>query len=148
MTNPPFERFQPPHGDSALLFVCDHASNALPQNYGTLGLDASLFATHIASDIGAAEVTRTLAAEFKATAVLARWSRLLVDLNRGEDDPTIVMKLSDGSIIAGNRAVDAAAIAERVAQFHRPYHARIAQEIDDVLAAGAVPVLLSMHSFT
>src|ERR1700687_420742 len=128
MTNPPFERFQPPHGDSALLFVCDHASNALPQDYGTLGLDAVLFDTHIASDIGAAEVTRALATEFKAAAILARWSRLLIDLNRGVDDPTLVMKLSDGSIIPGNAGADETQITRRIEAFHAPYHALIAQD--------------------
>jgi predicted N-formylglutamate amidohydrolase len=130
---------------SGLLFMCDHASNALPAAYGDLGLDPTLLSTHIASDIGAAEVTRTLAQHFGAPAVLARWSRLLIDLNRGADDPTLVMKLSDGSIVPGNRDADAAEVASRIAQFHTPYHARIAAEI---LKAGPVPVLISMHSFT
>ncbi|HTT99347.1 MAG TPA: DUF1244 domain-containing protein [Rhizomicrobium sp.] len=144
MTDAPFE-FVPGQGHSGLLFICDHAANGLPRGYGDLGLDAALFQTHIASDIGAAEVTRVLAAHFKAPAVLARWSRLLIDLNRGEDDHTLVMKLSDGSIIPGNRSADAAEIASRIAQFHAPYHARIASEL---AALGGVPVIISMHSFT
>jgi predicted N-formylglutamate amidohydrolase len=139
---PPFETFCPPGAGTGLLFLCDHASRALPSAFGTLGLDAALFGTHIASDIGAAEVTRALAAHFAAPAVLARWSRLLVDLNRGEDDPTLVMMLSDGSVIAGNRRAD---VADRIARFHRPYHERIAQEIARL---GGAPVLISVHSFT
>ena len=138
----PFERIS---GTGPLLFVCDHASNALPEAYGTLGLDASAFATHIAYDIGAAEVTRALAAAYGAPAILARWSRLLIDLNRGADDPTLVMKLSDGSIIPGNRNADAAEIAKRLAEFHAPYHAAIE---DERAQMGGVPVLISMHSFT
>ncbi|MEI9930084.1 MAG: hypothetical protein WDM89_05870 [Rhizomicrobium sp.] len=67
-------RICPGQGHPHLLFICDHASNALPQAYGDLGLEAKLFGTHIACDIGAAEVTRTLAAHFGARAVLARWS--------------------------------------------------------------------------
>jgi len=51
-----------------LLFLCDHASNALPE--GGLGLDPSLLATHIAYDIGAAVVTRMLAAAYGAAAIL------------------------------------------------------------------------------
>ena len=144
MTDAPFE-FVPGERRSGLLFVCDHASNALPGAYGDLGLDPALFRTHIARDIGAAEVTRTLAAHFGAPAVLARWSRLLIDLNRGEDDPTLVMKLSDGSIIPGNRNADANEIAARIAQFHAPYHARIESEL---AALGGVPTIISMHSFT
>jgi predicted N-formylglutamate amidohydrolase len=148
MSEPPFERQPPSRTDSRLLFVCDHASNALPPAYGTLGLDPALFATHIASDIGAAEVTRTLAAEFGATAILARWSRLLIDLNRGADDPTLVMKVSDGSIIPGNAHLDVAEIAHRIAAFFTPYHAAIAQEIATMRAESIIPVVISMHSFT
>src|SRR6185312_16277559 len=93
----------------------------------------------------AAAVTRTLAASYDAPAFLGTWSRLLVDLNRGADDPTIVMKLSDGSIIAGNRNAD---VAQRIADFHAPYHAAIEAEIARQRAKGAVPALISMHSFT
>ena len=148
MTGLPFERVPSHNADSALLFVCDHASNALPHAYGTLGLEAASFATHIASDIGAAEVTRALAAEFGAPAILARWSRLLIDLNRGEDDPTLVMQLSDGRIIPDNAGAGAGEIEQRIKAFHAPYHAAIAQEIARVQSTGRVPVLVSVHSFT
>jgi predicted N-formylglutamate amidohydrolase len=131
-------------GSAPLLFLCDHASGALPPEYGDLGLEPGLFASHIARDIGAAAVTRAWAAHFKAPAVLAAWSRLLIDFNRGEDDPTLVMKLSDGSIIPGNRDVDAAETARRIAAYHGPYHAAIAGEI---VRLGS-PSLFSVHSFT
>ncbi|MFO1248557.1 MAG: N-formylglutamate amidohydrolase [Alphaproteobacteria bacterium] len=130
---------------SGLLLLCDHASNALPEELGSLGLDPALFQTHIAYDIGAAQVTRALAAAWDAPALLGRWSRLLIDLNRGADDPTIVMKLSDGSIIPGNRDADAAEVARRIAAYHAPYHAAITRELDR-MSAGAV--VISMHSFT
>ncbi len=95
---------------SGLIFLCDHASNALPEGYGTLGLGADAFAAHIAYDIGAAEATRTLAEAYGAPAILGRYSRLLIDLNRGADDPTLVMKLSDRHIVPGNAKADAAEI--------------------------------------
>ena len=85
-------------------------------------------------------------------AVLARFSRLLVDLNRGEDDPTIVMKLSDGAVVPGNRDIDpfrdAGEFAHRLARFHAPYHAAIATALGRAQAAGVVPLILSVHSFT
>jgi predicted N-formylglutamate amidohydrolase len=148
MTDAPFERLAFSTEPQALLFVCDHASNALPESYGTLGLAAEALETHIAYDIGAAQVTRVLAKTFGAPAILARWSRLLIDLNRGADDPTLVMKLSDGRIIPGNRGADAAEVAQRLAQFHAPYHTAIADEIALARKAGRVPVIVSMHSFT
>jgi predicted N-formylglutamate amidohydrolase len=146
MTDTAFEAV-PAGTDTGLLFLCDHASNALPSGYGNLGLDESLFATHIAWDIGAAQVTRHLAAAYGAAAVLGRWSRLLIDLNRGADDPTLVMKLSDGSIIPGNRHAQAGEIARRIEQFHAPYHGEIARQAARI-ENFAMPVLVSMHSFT
>jgi len=132
-------------GSGRLLFLCDHASNALPPDMGSLGLAPALFSTHIAHDIGAAIVTRTLASAYGAPALLGAWSRLLIDLNRGADDPTIVMKLSDGSIIPGNRDAGEAELVRRIALWHAPYHAAVTRELDRI---GQGAVIISMHSFT
>lgn len=137
---------------TGLLLLCDHASNALPEGYGTLGLAAEEFSRHIAYDIGAAEVTRRLADMMKAPALLGRYSRLLIDLNRGEDDPTLVMKLSDGAIVPANRLVDPYRDAEefqnRLTRFHQPYHRAVAGALQHLSARGHVPVIISIHSFT
>jgi predicted N-formylglutamate amidohydrolase len=148
MTEAAYEAIKAVPGGAPILFVCDHASNALPAAYGTLGLEEGAFAAHIASDIGAATVTRELAEAYGAGAVLARWSRLLIDLNRGADDPTLVMKLSDGRIIPGNRGADNAEVEHRLSLFYRPYHDAIAERITEMRANGIVPAILSMHSFT
>lgn len=144
---PAFERL-PGTLEAGLILLCDHASNALPPAYGSLGLPKSELQRHIGYDIGAAGVTRMLAHRLGCPAVLSRFSRLLIDPNRGEDDPTLVMRLSDGAVIPGNRHADAAEIERRLALFHRPYHDAITAEIEAALAAGIVPVLLSIHSFT
>jgi predicted N-formylglutamate amidohydrolase len=81
-------------------------------------------------------------------AILSTFSRLLIDANRGEDDPTLIMRLSDGAVVPGNAGVDAAERERRIARFHAPYHAAIAAAIEESLALGAVPALVSIHSFT
>jgi predicted N-formylglutamate amidohydrolase len=134
--------------DAGVLFLCDHASNALPSGYGDLGLPASEFARHIAYDIGAAAVTRHLAAAFGAPAVLTRYSRLLIDPNRGCDDPTLVMRLSDGALIPGNARVGAEEVAHRRRQYWQPYRDAVRDCLDTMLATGAVPAIVSIHSFT
>ena len=126
---------------SRYIIVCDHASNTIPPEYGDLGLDPVQLERHIAYDIGAAALTRVLAREMAAPAVLSRFSRLLIDPNRGDDDPTLVMKLSDGAIVPGNAKVDEAEVARRIARFSGPYHAAIDRVIDRSLAAGVEPVL-------
>ena len=131
-----------------LLFLCDHASNDVPPDLHNLGLAEDDFARHIAYDIGAAKLTRALADLATAPAILARWSRLVVDLNRGVDDPTVVMRLSDGRIIPANRDLSADAVEERIHRYHAPYHAAIAEKIGGARAQDVVPILISIHSFT
>lgn len=131
-----------------MLILCDHASNALPPEYGLLGLPEAEFERHIAYDIGAAAVVRGMAESLGATAILSGFSRLLIDPNRGPDDPTLVMRLSDGSLIPGNARIGADEIAERTKRFYAPYHAAITHFIDEALDLGEVPVLVSIHSFT
>jgi predicted N-formylglutamate amidohydrolase len=131
-----------------LIVVCDHAGNSLPQEYGDLGLPAQEFARHIAYDPGAAAVTRRLAALLHAPAILSTFSRLLIDANRGEDDPTLIVRLSDGTVVPGNADVDDRERRRRIACYHAPYHAAIDAAIDGALAAGFVPALVSIHSYT
>ena len=131
-----------------LLFLCDHASNQVPAELNELGLPHEAFATHIASDIGAAALTRALAVRLNAPAILARWSRLVVDLNRGADDPTVVMKLSDGRIVPGNAGLDRTGIEERIRRYFAPYHDTIAARLAKAMARNIIPTIISMHSFT
>jgi predicted N-formylglutamate amidohydrolase len=134
--------------DSGALIICDHASNAIPPGYGTLGLPREALDRHIAYDIGAAEVTRALAAQLGAPAVLSTYSRLIIDPNRGLDDPTLVMRYSDGAIVPGNAYIDVAEIARRSARFWTPYRQEIAATVDAMIATGEPPALISIHSFT
>ena len=131
-----------------LILLCDHASNRVPEPYGDLGVPAAQFARHIAYDIGARDVTVGLAEKLGAAAVLSRFSRLLIDPNRGMDDPTLIMRLSDGAVVPGNAGVDEAERQRRIEHFHRPYHEAVADEIESVKAQGETPFLVSIHSFT
>ena len=133
---------------AGVLFLCDHAANALPKAYGTLGLAREQLDRHIAYDIGAAWITRRLARGFGAPAILARFSRLLIDPNRGVDDPKLVMRLSDGDIIPGNARIGAEEIEYRHAHYWKPYRAAIAATIEAMLNKGPPPAAVSIHTFT
>ncbi len=134
--------------DSGALIICDHASNTIPSGYGTLGLPREALDRHIAYDIGAAEVARALATQLDAPAVLSTYSRLVIDPNRDLDDPTLVMRYSDGAIVPGNAYIDPAEIARCSARFWTPYRNEIAATIDAMSATGEPPTLISIHSFT
>jgi predicted N-formylglutamate amidohydrolase len=133
---------------SGVLILCDHASNAVPADLGDLGLPETEFQRHIAYDIGAAAVTRSLARRLGAPAILTRFSRLIIDPNRGRDDPTLVMRLSDGAVVPGNARLSEAEIRSRIERFYDPYDAAVTAAIDGALSAGHPPVIVTVHSFT
>lgn len=131
-----------------LVLVCDHASNNVPPEVGSLGLGEEDMRRHIAWDVGARGVTLGLARRLGAEAVLSTWSRLVIDPNRGEDDPTLVMKLYDGSLVPGNRQVGPAEVERRLDAYHRPYHRAIDAALDRAIGEGLAPALIAIHSFT
>jgi predicted N-formylglutamate amidohydrolase len=148
---PEFPAFETIHGDLArgLILLGDHATNRLPPEYGSLGLPAHAFERHIAYDIGIEPLTRRLAARLGCPAVMSCFSRLLIDPNRGEDDPTLIMKISDGAIIQGNHPITGQEWNRRIALFHRPYHDTVSAMIASVAeVTGKAPLVISLHSFT
>ena len=139
----------PGNDDTGLILLADHATNRLPERYGSLGLPPEAFARHIAYDIGIEGLTRALSASLGAPAVLSCFSRLLIDPNRGEDDPTLIMKISDGAIVPGNHPITPEEWNYRLATYHRPYHQAVARTIRAVEdRTGKAPLVLSLHSFT
>ena len=137
------------HYDRGLVLLADHATNRLPNRYARLGLPETAFGRHIAYDIGIEPLTRALSARLGVPAVLSCFSRLLIDPNRGEDDPTLVMKISDGAVVPGNHPITAEEWNHRVEAYHRPYHQAVSRTIEAVAeASGKAPLVLSLHSYT
>lgn len=132
-----------------IVLVADHARRDLPEEYGSLGLPAAEFERHIAYDIGVETVTRELAAALDVPAVIANYSRLLIDPNRGEDDPTLIRQLYDGTVVPGNYPIAPAERERRLDGFYRPYHDAVGAMIASVAqASGKAPFIFSVHSFT
>ncbi len=131
---------------SRWLVTCDHATNTVPSfvGGGTLGLSAVDMCRHIAFDPGAAGVSVALAEALGAACITSNFSRLVIDPNRGEDDPTLVMKLYDGTIIPANRHLDEAELNLRLNRCYRPYHSALAA----LAARRSDTIIVSVHSFT
>lgn len=135
-------------GRSAFLIVADHAGNALPRALGDLGLDAGERARHIAWDLGIAGVCRSLSDLLDATLIQQNYSRLVIDCNRPPGTAQSIPEASDGTLVPGNRSLDAAARRAREAEIFQPYHGAIAAELDRRQAEGRPAILIAMHSFT
>ncbi|KAA9130472.1 N-formylglutamate amidohydrolase [Marinihelvus fidelis] len=141
----PFEILNP-QGRAPFLLTCDHASRAFPGTLRQLGVADWVLERHVARDIGAAGLTRALSARFDATAVLAGYSRLVIDLNRHPDDPTAFVRVSDGIAIPGNLGLDQAQRQLRIEALFNPYHDAIEAQLDGKVAAGHTPPLVSIHT--
>ncbi|MEM8775209.1 MAG: N-formylglutamate amidohydrolase [Pseudomonadota bacterium] len=128
------------------LVTCDHAHNTVPEfvNNGSLGISAKDMERHIAYDPGASGVARALAEQLNGPYIGANFSRLVIDPNRGEDDPTLIMQLYDGTIIPANRYLDDEDRIARLEQCYRPYHSRLSE----LACYRNDPILISVHSFT
>ena len=131
---------------SRWLVTCDHARNTVPDWVadGDLGIAPADMARHIAYDVGALGLSEALAAHLDGPMIASDFSRLVIDPNRGEDDPTLVMQLYDGTIIPANRAATPDQIAERLDRLYRPYHTAYEQ----LAARRADTVICAVHSFT
>lgn len=128
------------------LITCDHARNTVPPEVGggDLGLPPEDMDRHIAFDPGGEGVTLALAEALDSPAICTNFSRLVIDPNRGEDDPTLLMKLYDGTVIPANRHADAAERERRLAAYYRPYH----DALEGLAARRPDTAICSIHSFT
>ena len=141
MSDAPFRIIGTPRF-GGILVVSDHASNRVPEGID-LGIAPNLLEQHIAIDIGVAAVASIMAERPGTAAFLGNVSRLVCDFNRDEHAPAIVPIASDGHAIPGND-LDHAAREARLDRFFRPYHAALADLLDDCPQA----LILSLHSFT
>ena len=145
---PPAAERLNPAGACDLVLLCDHASNRVPRALGGLGLAPEHFHRHIAYDIGAEGVTRLLVRGLDATAVIAGYSRLVVDLNRPPGHPGSMPDFSDATDVPGNGNLRLADVTARLEAFFEPYHKLVRQTLADVWIRRRPPAILSVHSFS
>lgn len=137
-----------PDATRPVLLVCDHASRRFPEGVGDLGLDPAALRCHLAWDIGAGAVTERLAGSLGACAVMAEYSRLVVDCNRHLMDPSAFLEFGDGVIVQGNRALPQAEKDRRAREIYWPYHYAIDVELRRLSEIDYPPVVFAIHSFT
>jgi len=142
MVSKPYEKVEGPN--KRVYLSCEHGSNKLPKGL-TWGRDDWLSETHWAWDIGAADLTRELAAELNCGAHICGFSRLYCGANRPEDLNSIFLEKAEGRPVFLNRAISPKEREDRIANFHRIYHSELKKSLSRLPAHS---VLLSLHSFT
>jgi predicted N-formylglutamate amidohydrolase len=137
-----------PLADLPILLVCDHASCRIPRSLGDLGLDPFARRCHLAVDIGAGPLTEALANSLGVSAVLAQYSRLVVDCNRQLMDPSAFLQFGDGVLVPGNRNLHQDDKDIRAGVLYEPYHEAVDKQVQRLLSAGPAPAFIAIHSFT
>ena len=135
-------------GSAKILLVGDHVSRQIPRALDRLGLDDDVLGQHVASDIGTHKLITHLSQHLDAPAVLAGYSRLVVDLNRGLEDPTLIPEVSDAIPVPGNQGLTREQRAQRIHCFYRPYRVTIDGMLHRFRERGIVPACISIHSFS
>lgn len=134
--------------DIPILLVCDHAACSFPGALGDMGLDPFARRCHLAIDIGAGPLTEYLADRLGVTAVLAQYSRLVVDCNRQLLDPSAFLEFGDGIPVPGNCNLRQDDKDARANEIYWPYHHAVDKQVQRLTTTGPSPAFISMHSFT
>jgi predicted N-formylglutamate amidohydrolase len=137
-----------PLAELPILLVCDHASCQFPKSLGDMGLDPFARRCHLAVDIGAGPLTQRLAASLDVTAVLAQYSRLVMDCNRQLMDPSAFLQFGDGILVPGNRNLHQDEKDLRAKMIYWPYHEAVDEQVQRLRSAGPAPSFIAVHSFT
>jgi predicted N-formylglutamate amidohydrolase len=137
-----------PESLSEILITCEHASNRLPFRRGVGRIQRRILDSHWGWDVGAWELSLDLTRRLDAGVIGGRWSRLLLDLNRRADDPTLLRQWAGDVELPWNVSLDPAAVEDRVTRYHTPYHVELDRLILRRLVRGVRPLLFAVHSFT
>ncbi len=135
-------------GSSACVITCDHAGRTIPRRLGCLGLGEQELTTHVAWDLGVAELGRQLSARLDAFLILQTYSRLVIDANRPPGAADSIPTLSERTRIDANAGLSPAQRQQRLNEVFHPYHQRIGRELDRRRAGDHPSVLVALHSFT
>ena len=127
----------------SILIVADHASNLIPDRYDNLALSQELIESHIAYDIGVKQLSLKLSKKLKAHLVMGKYSRLLIDLNRGIMDPTLISSISHGIKISKNYKLSSRDSKFRINEIYNNYHDKIYK----IIKREKINLIISLHSF-
>lgn len=143
-----FEYIGDPRDPGPFVFTCEHASTELHFGLEASDGDRALLREHWGSDIGAADVTRTLVARLGGQGVLAGFSRLLVDPNRALADPTLFLERAGDRVVDLNANLTDDDRNERIEGLFVPFHGAVRRVLEKRNTLARSYILVSIHSFT
>jgi predicted N-formylglutamate amidohydrolase len=135
-------------GSSVYVIAVDHASRRIPRCLGSLGLSEVDLERHIAWDIGALAVAEGVSDTLDAPLVAQNYSRLVIDCNRRNGEPTSIPLVSESTPIPGNVGIPDEQVAARRREIFEPYHLHLRGLLDERARSGRRTILIVQHSMT
>jgi len=144
--NAKIDDFRDPQNlNNSIVITCEHASNALPDEYSWTENDRTYFANdHWGYDPGSLDVALHLAKELKCVLVRSLYSRLLIDVNRSLAADTLFRTEGDAQVVDLNRDLTYDEEQKRISKYHHSYYnalREVSMKIDPLF-------IFSVHSFT
>jgi predicted N-formylglutamate amidohydrolase len=130
-------------GQGAVLLVCEHASNFIPDDLNALGVGGDGHTSHAAWDIGALDVAIALSRLLDAPLVAGTMSRLVYDCNRPLSAPDCIPVRSEIYHIPGNADLGDADRQARFDRVHTPFHDAVTKQC----GIANPSILVTIHSF-
>lgn len=124
-----------------LIITCEHAGNDVPEEFRHLFEgNPGVLETHRGIDIGALELTNSISELLKKEPYLHTVTRLLVDLNRSTQSPTLFSEFTREQPLH---------IREKIfKKYYQPHRNKIEEKINQVIADGEQAIHVGVHTFT
>jgi len=127
--------------DTKLLISCEHAGNEVPEEYTHLFEDdPETLQTHRGIDIGALNLTNTIAQEMGQRPYIHTITRLLVDLNRSVQSPTLFSEFTEEEPISVREDI--------FKNYYRPHRKKVEKRIEQIIDNGNRALHVGIHTFT
>lgn len=125
----------------AVVISCEHGGNHVPPEYALLfAKHAALLDSHRGCDAGALYMARHLSRMLHVPLHASETTRLLVDLNRSPDTPTLFSEIT--------RKLPANVRNEILERHYRPYRDEVENAVATAIREGSRVLHISSHSFT
>lgn len=127
--------------DRQLIITCEHAGNEVPEEYRHLFKERrEALETHRGIDIGALELTNTIAERMEQQAYLHTVTRLLVDLNRSVQSPTLFSEFTKEASLNVREEI--------FEKYYQPHRQKVEDEIEEIISEGNQAIHIGVHTFT
>jgi len=124
-----------------LLLTCEHGGNEIPKRWARhFRGQSKRLGTHEGLDIGAAAVAERLSRVLRAPLLLATTSRLVVDLNRSLDNPTLFSDVT--------RALSEDERREILEEHYLPHRTAVERAVALATSKRISVIHVGVHSFT